>query len=569
MTGDLHELSLTLSRHVVLPTVVNESGSTLLHVACFLGRVDMVLLLLLRGANINTQDNSCFSPLMVALQFLHADCANILIERGADLNIFNVIGHTALHVACIFGCFDSIQCLLDNDANPNAIDFEGRTPLMCAIPRGHVQAVHILLSNKSTSIAILDGKGQDAFMLLEQMGMMNQLGIYDYNLREGGNDAGDEHKPRSSGALSGSKSGNSKRHGQEMQVNNTSLEYNTISGWGPASNPNRLSVQKMVSWEDEDGLALEQDAWGDIDADTLAETVNDTETSKRFADLHIPSLSSSNRFPFSSNPVDGMGICEISNSSHSKVLLSEEARDTFPIDSPTSVLKSRNTKTNNVGGNGDADDDGLSVVSSLTSNSLTSSIFSMKRNARLFREQRAAAVAVLGISNGNLITSTDMALREAATASNQLHQHEVFIIRNPRDILIPQFAAKMWCHMNPINLLKFVWGACEGVDKNENNDKVGIGQDDNVKLDEEPLSANLLTRPLQLPGQLVPVESHASTATKLKPRRPMSKTVYDKRLLTEGPASVCVSVSGLSKDKETRSEHHIRRNIISTLFCIE
>jgi len=174
--GKLDQLTTLVSKDISLVTAANKGGNTLLHVVCHQGRLDMVIMLVLRGADVNRADNDDFTPLMVALQFKHSDCALFLIEHGANVNTSNFIGNTPLHLACIFGAVDSVDQLLEAGAEINALDQDGRTPLMCAIPRGHVVAVHKLLVHPDVAIDVKDGHGEDTLTLLQDFGMLDAQG---------------------------------------------------------------------------------------------------------------------------------------------------------------------------------------------------------------------------------------------------------------------------------------------------------------------------------------------------------------------------------------------------------
>ena len=122
--GEVDALSNVLLKKPRMVEETSKTGATLLHIACHRGRLDICIVLLLKGAKIDCIDDMGFTPLMVCAQFKQSDCARMLIARGADVNMVNKRRQTALHIAAIFGSSDIIPPLLDNSAEINGVDIE-------------------------------------------------------------------------------------------------------------------------------------------------------------------------------------------------------------------------------------------------------------------------------------------------------------------------------------------------------------------------------------------------------------------------------------------------------------
>ncbi|KAN0136270.1 Ankyrin repeat-containing domain protein [Lactarius tabidus] len=116
---------------------VNSRGKdhiTPLNFASHNRHVELVLLLLDRGANVKAEDSQGWTPLHNV--FANPDTStdvlrvvHLLLERGADVNAPNRHHVISLHLASYHQHLESVQVLLDNGANVNAKDSMGQTPL--------------------------------------------------------------------------------------------------------------------------------------------------------------------------------------------------------------------------------------------------------------------------------------------------------------------------------------------------------------------------------------------------------------------------------------------------------
>ena len=170
--GNLEGLSKFLSSHHMIVHESNKAGNTCLHVAAHKGRLDICLMLLLRGAKIDAADKQAFTPLMVALQFQHCDVANMLIERGASVVATNAALYTPLHIAAIFGAAASVPMILDHGADVNALDSNGHSPLVCAVKKAHTE-IALLLLEKRANVMLEDNRGETALAIARHSGQIS------------------------------------------------------------------------------------------------------------------------------------------------------------------------------------------------------------------------------------------------------------------------------------------------------------------------------------------------------------------------------------------------------------
>lgn len=95
----------------------NKEGDTALLEATKNGFMDIVKILLQRGADINLQDAEGWTPLMNACWYGFLDTAVELIENKANLDIQDNNGATAIMYAFNNAHFDIVKVLKDHNAN--------------------------------------------------------------------------------------------------------------------------------------------------------------------------------------------------------------------------------------------------------------------------------------------------------------------------------------------------------------------------------------------------------------------------------------------------------------------
>lgn len=111
----------------------DDSGSTLLHCACFNPSPDTALYLLENGAATNTRNKWGEAPLHIASRLGHVKVSDVLIKFGADINAQDGSGRTPLNWACRSGSIEMIHFLLLRGANTEIKDKYGATAVEYAI----------------------------------------------------------------------------------------------------------------------------------------------------------------------------------------------------------------------------------------------------------------------------------------------------------------------------------------------------------------------------------------------------------------------------------------------------
>ncbi|MEW6351608.1 MAG: ankyrin repeat domain-containing protein [Thermodesulfobacteriota bacterium] len=98
----------------------------LLASACNWGRVEVVKLLLAKGADVNETGPGGASPLILACSEGQTEVAKVLLENGADVNQRDAEGRTALIGATWRGELEAVKLLLSYGADVNAVNKHGR-----------------------------------------------------------------------------------------------------------------------------------------------------------------------------------------------------------------------------------------------------------------------------------------------------------------------------------------------------------------------------------------------------------------------------------------------------------
>jgi len=79
--------------------------------------------------DLNLPDDAGLTPLHLAASSCHTNVVVLLLDKGAKIDSTEKSGATPLHFAAQEGCLDAVKLLLDRGANVNARDNQGRTPL--------------------------------------------------------------------------------------------------------------------------------------------------------------------------------------------------------------------------------------------------------------------------------------------------------------------------------------------------------------------------------------------------------------------------------------------------------
>lgn len=147
--------------------VKDDSLFTPLIVASVYGYVDVVRVLLNKGALVNKEATDGYTALQAACFKGHVEVVRVLLASGADVNQSRD-GHTALTFACVHGHAEVVRLLLGVVGIKVNVRNQGRlTPLFCACQNGHVEVVRLLLSAEGIEVNIVTPKGTPLYRACE------------------------------------------------------------------------------------------------------------------------------------------------------------------------------------------------------------------------------------------------------------------------------------------------------------------------------------------------------------------------------------------------------------------
>ncbi|NP_001084771.1 death associated protein kinase 1 S homeolog [Xenopus laevis] len=115
----------------------NKHGTPPLLIAAGCGNIQILELLIKRGAQIDVQDKAGSNAIYWASRHGHVETLKFLHQNNCSLDIKDKSGETALHVAARYGHVEVIQYLCSIGSHPDIQDKEEETPLHCAAWHGY------------------------------------------------------------------------------------------------------------------------------------------------------------------------------------------------------------------------------------------------------------------------------------------------------------------------------------------------------------------------------------------------------------------------------------------------
>jgi ankyrin repeat protein len=148
--GSLGEVTSLVRSDAGLANAYSSDGFTPLHLAAFFGHPGVARLLLDCGAEANAEsrNDSRLRPIHSAAAHrqpaVSLEIVRLLLARGADPNLKQEKGYAPLHQAAAHANLKMVELLLDHRAEVNSRTDDGRTPLTLARDNGHDAASELL-----------------------------------------------------------------------------------------------------------------------------------------------------------------------------------------------------------------------------------------------------------------------------------------------------------------------------------------------------------------------------------------------------------------------------------------
>ena len=145
MIGNIHAIDILLNARAN-PNVSDVDGYTCLHYTILENcSKEVIQAIVDHGADVNATNNSNRTALMMAC-LKHNVTIDVLLNAGANPNIVDFDGNTCLHDAVVGNCGkDVLQAIMDHEADVNATNQKDQTALILAYAVGNISAMAVLL----------------------------------------------------------------------------------------------------------------------------------------------------------------------------------------------------------------------------------------------------------------------------------------------------------------------------------------------------------------------------------------------------------------------------------------
>lgn len=160
-SGKVAEIRSMLDQGVD-PNARTSTGSiTALHRAVEQNQLDVIQLLIERGADINAETSDGTTPLVLAATMGRESVIRLLHAHGAALDHRTQSGSTALSLVAhsVPISPNIVRLLMELGANPNIPDNSGRTPLHWVAQDANVELVSLFISNPKILLSEIDDLG--------------------------------------------------------------------------------------------------------------------------------------------------------------------------------------------------------------------------------------------------------------------------------------------------------------------------------------------------------------------------------------------------------------------------
>ncbi|KAJ8730108.1 hypothetical protein PYW07_017146 [Mythimna separata] len=158
--GDFNQVKVKIDENNELILTPDSNQRLLIHWAALGGNENLVDYLLDLGSPVDPLDDTSSTPLMLSSSAGRVEVVKLLLSKGADVNKkTSVRDQSSLHYACSKGHLEVAKLLINADANVNGADYLGATPLHRAAAQGRAAIVELLLNAPQIKVDVCDSTG--------------------------------------------------------------------------------------------------------------------------------------------------------------------------------------------------------------------------------------------------------------------------------------------------------------------------------------------------------------------------------------------------------------------------
>lgn len=129
----------------------NFNNQTLIHEMCKKNKIDAVIWLVKKGLDINAEDSSGQTPLVIAIENKNIEMIKILLRLNADVNHINFYKRTVLQECVKFGNIEIYDLLEKLTVNKENIDTHGQNIVFDAVLSKNEEMIKKILLNRNPS----------------------------------------------------------------------------------------------------------------------------------------------------------------------------------------------------------------------------------------------------------------------------------------------------------------------------------------------------------------------------------------------------------------------------------
>eukprot|EP01135_Chromosphaera_perkinsii_P005942 Nk52_evm10s373 gene=Nk52_evmTU10s373 len=144
-----------LIEHDALLDTRDRHGATALHYCARNNFIDLIKLLISKGADVTLPDNQGRIPISWAIQMCHTNGLGLLGKTLDGANIIDKAGSSLVHIAALSGNIEAVRFFEESGNDLDLLDKNLRTPLICSIISGNFAVVEYFLQ-KNVDIHVKD-----------------------------------------------------------------------------------------------------------------------------------------------------------------------------------------------------------------------------------------------------------------------------------------------------------------------------------------------------------------------------------------------------------------------------